>query len=86
MKRMIVPAVLTASFAFVPAVYAASQMATGMVKSYDATVHSVTLQDGVTYWLPSTFKDPGIKAGEKVEIEWAMKDAKHEASTLKIVQ
>ena len=48
----------------------AAQHVTGTVKAYDAKAMTITLSDGSTYMLPKTFKDPGLKAGEKVDLSW----------------
>lgn len=69
-----------------PAFALAAQTATGTVKSYDKTAMSLTLADGTTYQLPKGFHDPGLKAGEKVSISFAMSGKTHEAKTVKIIQ
>ena len=47
---------------------------------------TLTLSDGTAYMLPKGFKDPGLKAGEKVSISYDMVGKKHEAKTVKILQ
>ena len=70
----------------VPAAALAAQTATGTVKSYSHKDMSLTLADGTTYILPKGFKDPGLKAGEKVSVSWDMVGKKHEAHAVKILQ
>lgn len=86
MRALLVPAATAALFATASIAFAAAQSSTGTVKDFDMKAHSLTLQDGVAYMLPSNFKDPGIKAGEKVKITWEMKGGKHEASQVTIVK
>lgn len=69
-----------------PAAALAAQTATGTVKSFSAHDMTLTLSDGTTYMLPKGFKDPGLKAGEKVSVTWDMVGKKHEAHAVKILQ
>ena len=48
--------------------------------------HTLTLNDGVVYQLPAGFKDPGLKAGAKVEVSWDMQAGKHEASKVTLAK
>lgn len=66
---------------------AASQMEqsiTGTVKAFDLKAHTLTLADGKNYQLPATFKDPGLKAGEKVTVHWKMNGNNYEATNVTI--
>jgi len=83
----VVLASLTAATILVSSVgaFAAGTMTSGVVKSYDAKQAMLTLNDGTAYSLPKDFKDPGLKAGSKVELSWHMQDAKHAADTVKII-
>jgi len=83
MRRIIFPAVVAAVVAASPFAFAA-ETATGSIKAFDMKGHTLTLQDGTIYYLPSSFKDPGFKAGEKVSVVWEMKNGKHEASAVTI--
>ncbi len=74
-------ALLVSSFA---AVAATDTMTTGAIKSFDLAKHSLVLDNGVTFTLPATFKDPGLKVGEKITIGWVMKGVVHEADSVKI--
>ena len=65
--------------------FAASTMTTGTIKSFDLKQNRITLNDGTAYSLPSGFKDPGLKAGKKVELGWHMQASRHVADTVKLV-
>ena len=68
-----------------PAVTApADQTISGMVKAFDLKAHTLTLEDGKIYTLPATFKDPGLKAGEKVTVHWKMNGSAYEATSVTI--
>lgn len=68
-----------------PAVTApADQTISGMVKAFDLKAHTLTLADGKIYQLPATFKDPGLKAGEKVTVHWKMNGTAYEATSVTI--
>ncbi|MGB6117658.1 MAG: DUF1344 domain-containing protein [Mesorhizobium sp.] len=85
MRISIAPIALAAVIAAAPLAFAA-QSSTGLIKAFDAKMHSVTLQDGTTYKLPANFKDPGLKAGQKIQVNWNKNGADHEASSVKIVK
>ncbi len=86
MRKLLVPAAAAALLATSALTFAAAQHATGTVKAYDAKAQSLTLADGTTYMLPKTFKDPGLKAGEKVSINWEMKGSTKSADTVTIMK
>ncbi|QRM54631.1 DUF1344 domain-containing protein [Sinorhizobium sp. BG8] len=69
-----------------PAFALAAQTTTGIVKSYSPKAMTLTLADGVTYQLPKNFKNPGLKAGEKVNVAYEMMGKKHEATMVKILK
>ena len=74
MRKLLVPAAAAAILATSAVSFAATQQhSTGTVKAYDAKAQTLTLADGNVYALPKTFHDPGLKAGEKVTINWEMK-------------
>ncbi|AKI00974.1 Protein of unknown function (DUF1344) [Hoeflea sp. IMCC20628] len=75
-------AILLSSFA----AFAAGTMTSGVVKSFDAKQLTLTLNDGTAFSLPSGFKDPGLKAGSKVELSWHMQNTKHAADTVKLIK
>jgi Cu/Ag efflux protein CusF len=62
----------------------AEQSTSGMVKAFDLKAHTLTLADGKTYTLPANFKDPGLKAGEKVTVHWKMNGSAYEATSVTI--
>jgi len=68
-----------------PAVSAqAGQSISGTVKAFDLKAHTLTLADGKIYQLPSTFEDPGLKAGEKVTVHWKMNGSAYQATDVTI--
>lgn len=80
--------VVTAAFA---AVIASSSLAfadqtTGMVRTFDPSALTLTLQDGSIYYLPQNFKNPGLKAGERVQVSWTSQGGKHMANAVTIQQ
>lgn len=85
MRVILAPAVLAAALALAPVAFAA-QSAAGSIKALDMTTHTLTLDNGTVYYLPTTFKDPGLKVGEKVSIQWDMKDGKHQAQSVTITK
>lgn len=62
----------------------ADQSISGTVKAFDLKAHTLTLADGKTYQLPASFKDPGLKAGEKVTVHWKMNGTAYEATNVTI--
>lgn len=86
MRKLLVPAAAAALLATSALTFAATQHTTGTLKTYDAKAQSITLADGSTYMLPKTFKDPGLKAGEKVSVNWEMKGSTKSADTVTIVK
>lgn len=85
MRRYLVPAGLIAALALSGAAMAATTT-TGKIKSFDLKTHELTLDNGVVYMLPANFKDPGLKAGEKVAVSWDMKAGKYDATSVTIVK
>jgi Cu/Ag efflux protein CusF len=85
MRIMLAPAALAAALALAPAAFA-GQTATGSIKSIDMEAHTLTLSDGTVYMLPSSFRDPGLKVGEKVSVSWEMHNGKHLADTVTITK
>lgn len=85
MRALLIPAAFAAILAVSPAAFAA-QTAAGQVKDFDLKAGTLTLNDGTTYMLPSGFKDPGLRAGEKVQVSWDMQRGKHTADSVKIVK
>lgn len=85
MRSYIVPAMIAGILVATPVAFA-SQQATGTVKAIDLSAKTLTLTDGTTYTLPQGFKDPGIKAGERVQISWNMQGMAHEATMVTVVK
>ena len=73
MRKLLVPAVAAAILATSAVAFAATKNTTGTVKSFDTKGMTLTLANGTEYILPQGFKDPGIKAGEKVTVAWDTK-------------
>ncbi|MEW9804593.1 DUF1344 domain-containing protein [Mesorhizobium marinum] len=87
MRKLLVPAAAAALLATSALSFAATQQhATGTIKAYDAKAQSLTLTDGTVYMLPKVFKDPGLKAGEKVSINWEMKGTTRTVDQVVIVK
>ena len=72
MRKLLVPAAAAAILATSAVALAATQHTTGTVKSFDSKAMTLTLADGTEYMLPKTFKNPGLKAGERVTVAWDM--------------
>ncbi len=86
MRTLLVPAAIAALLATSAMSFAAAQYASGTVKAFDAKAMTLTLASGDTYVLPKTFKNPGLKAGERVSISWEMNGAKKTADSVTIVK
>lgn len=85
MRALFASAVILSSIAVVPAAFAASQSITGTVKAYRAG-QSLTLANGDMFNLPSGFKDPGIKTGEKVKVAYQKTGKNLQAEMVTIVR
>ncbi|KAA3451970.1 hypothetical protein C7I87_04905 [Mesorhizobium sp. SARCC-RB16n] len=86
MRKIIVSAAAAALLASGSVAFAAVKHTTGTVKSFDAMAKSLVLDNGSSFTLPATFKDPGLKAGEKVRISWDMSGKDKVAEAVKIVK
>lgn len=73
MRKLLVPAVAAAILSTSAVAFAATKNTTGTVKSFDTKGMTLILANGTEYILPRGFKDPGIKAGEKVTVAWDTK-------------
>ena len=85
MRTLLIPAtaaaiLATSAFAF------AAQHATGTIKAYDGKSMTLTLADGSIYSLPKTFKNPSLKAGEKVSVNWQKSGSKKIADHVTLVK
>ena len=87
MRNFMFPAMAAAliltSFA---AVAATDTMTTGVIKSMDMAKHTLVLENGISYTLPATFKDPGLKVGEKVTVAWVLNGTVYQADQVTIVK
>lgn len=86
MRTLLIPAALAAILSTSALALAATYHTDGMVKAFDVKAMTLTLADGSVYSLPQTFKDPGLKTGEKVQISWEQSGAKKMADTVTIVK
>lgn len=63
---------------------ATPQSVSDTIKAFDLTKHTLTLGNGITYVLPATFKDPGLKVGSKVTVDWQMNGTAYDATGVKL--
>ena len=82
MNRLFVPVAVAAVIA--SSSFAFADQSTGVVKTFNAKAMTLTLKDGTVYHLAQGFKNPGLKAGQKVQITWSMQNGKHDASAVTI--
>ena len=85
MRALFASAVILSSIAMVPAAFAASHTVTSTVKVYHSG-QSLTLANGDEFILPKSFKDPGIKTGEKVKVAYQKTGKKLQAEMVTIVR
>ena len=83
MRRIVVSAAAVALLASASVAFAA-QSSTGTVKAYSSKSMTLTLKDGGVYHLPKNWKNPGLKAGEKVAVTYDVKSGKRIASTVEL--
>ncbi len=75
---------LTTTLGFGAAAFAATPIdATGSIKAIDAKAMTVTLNDGTIYVLPKGFKLAAFKVGEKVKVQYELKDTVRDLTTMK---
>lgn len=86
MRKLLVPAIAAAVLATSAIAFAAAQTTAGTIKTVDMKAMSLTMADGTTFMLPKTFKDPGLKAGEKVSVMWNMTGKDKVAESVKIAK
>ncbi|MEJ6783949.1 DUF1344 domain-containing protein [Aminobacter sp. Piv2-1] len=87
MRKLFVPAVAAAVLASSALAFAASaQHTNGTIKTVDMKAMSLVLDDGSTYVLSKKFKDPGLKAGEKVAVTWDTSGKDKVAEVVKILK
>ncbi|KQS96364.1 MULTISPECIES: DUF1344 domain-containing protein [unclassified Rhizobium] len=85
MRALLTSLTLISAISLSSAAFAAST-ATGTVRAFDAKAQTLTLKDGTSYMLPASFKDPGIKVGEKVKVAYEMIGKKHQATAVTLAQ
>ena len=85
MRALFASALVLSSLALAPVAFAASHSVTGTVKIYDAG-KSLALANGDQFTLPSGFKDPGIKTGEKVKVAYQKMGKTMQAETVVILK
>lgn len=87
MRKLVVPAAVAAILATSALTFAATaQHSDGTVKTFDSKAMSLVLDDGSTFVLPKHFKDPGLKAGEKVSVMWDMSGKNKIAESVKLMK
>src|SRR5437773_12567539 len=86
MRTLLVPAAAAAFLATSAIAFAATHNVSGTVKAFDMQAGTLTLANGTEYMLPKDFKDPGLKAGDKVTIAWDTKDGNKIAEKAKIAK
>jgi Protein of unknown function (DUF1344) len=86
MRKTLFPLAAAALVASSLGAFAGDTVTTGVIKAFDMTAMTLTLEDGTVYTLPTGFKDPGLKAGEKVTIDWKLANTKHMADTVTLVK
>jgi Cu/Ag efflux protein CusF len=79
----VIPALIAASLLASTAALAASQSASGEIKSIDAKQATITLKTGETFQLPKSFDVKSLKAGENVSVTYDNKNGKMMASAVK---
>ncbi len=86
MRNFMFPVAAAALIAMSFAAFAAGTMTTGAIKSFDLAKHVLILDNGISYALPVAFKDPGLKVGEKVTVDWVMNGKIYQADTVMIAK
>jgi len=61
---------------------AAGMTAAGAIKALDAKNHQITLVDGRTFAVPSTWNFAAYRVGEKVQVNYEMQDGKMNATSV----
>jgi hypothetical protein len=87
MRKLVVSAAAAAILASGSIAFAATMHhMTGKIKSFDQTAMTMMLDNGTDFTLSKTFKDPGLKAGEKVRVSWEMSGKHRIAESAKILK
>lgn len=85
MRALLTSLTIISAISLSSAAFAASTT-TGTIRAIDAKAMTLTLKDGSSYVLPAGFKNPGLKAGEKVTIAYEMVGKKHQATAVTPLQ
>jgi len=81
MRALLTSLTILSALSLSSAAFAASTT-TGTIRDYDMKAMTVTLKNGTKYMLPATFKNPGLKVGEKVTIAYQTMGKKHQATAV----
>ncbi len=85
MRTLVVSTVATLLLAGGSAAFAATHQTTGSIKQFTSG-KSLVLQDGSAFQLAKTFKDPGLKVGEKVSVIWDLSGKNKIAESATVVK
>lgn len=86
MRALLVPITAAAILASSFGAFAADTMTSGKIKAFDLKANTLTLNNGTVYTLPTGFKNPGLKVGEKVNVAWNMMNSKHVVDKVTIIK
>jgi Protein of unknown function (DUF1344) len=86
MRKLVMTAAAAAVLASGTVAFAAVKHTTGTIKTYDGTAMSLVLEDGSSFTLSKSFKDPGLMAGEKVRVTWDTSGKNKIAEAVKVVK
>ncbi len=86
MRALFASVVVVSALSMAPAAFAAPLTMSGTVKSYDTSAKMLKLTNGDSFVIPASFKDPGIKVGEKVKVTYTKMGTKLEADTVTITK
>jgi len=85
MRAFLVPS-LFAGLVLAAPMAMASSLSDGTIKAVDMAAHTIILDGGTVYHLPTGFKDPGLKVGERVAVQWTLNGKEHDASSVTILR
>lgn len=83
MKIVYLPAMFAATLLLATSTFAATQTASGVIKSIDAKNDSITLVDGKSFILGNEMEAETFKVGEKIVIVFTQVNGKMTASSVK---
>ncbi len=81
MRALLTSLTILSAISLSSAAFAASTT-TGTIRAYDPQAMTLTLKNGTKYLLPASFKNPGLKVGEKVTIAYETMGKKHRATAV----